>query len=395
MQNKTLSKLGCLLFLIGMVNGTQVLAASCEDNFSSSGSFFTGSTFKTWAELPNSKFESAYKGAYMYTVKDGWKILQSNKEMGVISAAQAASYAKGKVIPLNIAVEKLGAGTKISLVYTTPAGAVSPEAAVKTHFCKTIEAAEAEQADTTAVAVNAPNASNTKPVANTKTMEGADDKAQANNIKTDEFIKGNKPCLGGICIGDDVASLSKITWAPMPSNFKNYHPSDVEVQNMMHGQKFVAGANSADILRGAMPYMAFSIFDSDAVPKLTELHGFCENMAGFLGSYKSDSGFDTYVVVNVLPDAYPSPRKLQVTSIRRNYPTIYTEDQVKELASQFKKRYASIPGEAYRATHTKPSEVEWSFQNRALIIGYSGGWMSSRIEQFKQYPGCGKALSID
>lgn len=106
MQNKSITKIGGAILVICALDATQALAASCEDNFSTSGSMFTGKTYKTWADLPNAKFESAFKGAYMYTVKDGWKILQSDKEMGVIQAAQAASYAKGKTVPLNIAVEK-------------------------------------------------------------------------------------------------------------------------------------------------------------------------------------------------------------------------------------------------------------------------------------------------
>ncbi len=134
-----------IVFLIGALVSMSAVAAPCEENFSESGNFFTGKVYKTWADIPDVKFASAYQGAYLYTVKDGWKILQSDKEMGVISAAQSASYANGKVIPLNIAIEKLGAGSKILLTYSTPAGAMSPEDAVKQHFCKTIAAAAGGQ----------------------------------------------------------------------------------------------------------------------------------------------------------------------------------------------------------------------------------------------------------
>jgi hypothetical protein len=145
LQNPPLSRFASLAVLMtGLVASAHAFAVPCDENFSSSGNFFTGSVYKTWAELPGIKPDNAYRGAYLYTVKDGWKILQADKDLGIISAAQGVSYGNGKTVPLNIAVEKSDTGAKISITYSTPGGTASPEDAIRTHFCKTVASAQAQ-----------------------------------------------------------------------------------------------------------------------------------------------------------------------------------------------------------------------------------------------------------
>ena len=112
----------------------------CNNHFSVEGSYFSGKTYKTWAAFPKTGTNKAYKAVYAYTVKDGWQIGQADKELGIISASQAVSYGKGKTVPLNIIVEQLDSGSKVTMTYATPGGVSSPEDAVKAHFCKTLAA---------------------------------------------------------------------------------------------------------------------------------------------------------------------------------------------------------------------------------------------------------------
>ncbi len=118
---------------------TLVGANQCEINFTEEGSFIKGKTYKTWALFDNVQPTDAYKKVYLYTVKDGWKITESDKELGVISASQDVSYGQGKTVPLNIVVEEAGsAGSKVSITYSTSGGVKSPTDAVKKHFCLTL-----------------------------------------------------------------------------------------------------------------------------------------------------------------------------------------------------------------------------------------------------------------
>ncbi len=115
----------------------------CKTNFTKEGSFLSGTTFKTWAEVEGVETADAFKKVYLQTVKDGWKITSSDKEMGIISAAQDVSYGNGKTAPLNIIVEKSSTnGSKISITYSLSGGVKSPEKAVIESFCKTISSAK-------------------------------------------------------------------------------------------------------------------------------------------------------------------------------------------------------------------------------------------------------------
>ncbi len=117
----------------------QAIADQCTSNFSKEGGFFSGTTYKTWALFDNIKPSKAYKKVYLYTAKDGWQIIKSDKELGIISASQSVSYGEGKTVPLNIIVEESGTnGSKVSLTYTTSGGVSSPTDAVKKHFCLTL-----------------------------------------------------------------------------------------------------------------------------------------------------------------------------------------------------------------------------------------------------------------
>ena len=115
----------------------------CKTNFTKEGGFLSGTTFKTWAEVEGVESADAFKKVYLHTTKNGWKITSSDKEMGVISAAQDVSYGNGKTAPLNIVVEKSATkGSKIFITYSLSGGLSSPESAVIESFCGTIGAVQ-------------------------------------------------------------------------------------------------------------------------------------------------------------------------------------------------------------------------------------------------------------
>ena len=128
-----LTTLALIISAVCSVFSYNIQAAPCESNFVSGGNFITGSSYKTYADLPNTSAAKAYDGALADIAKTpSWKILTQDKANGVIQAVQADSYNKnGKVIPLNINIEQVGIGSKMSMSYTTPAATLSPVSAVK------------------------------------------------------------------------------------------------------------------------------------------------------------------------------------------------------------------------------------------------------------------------
>ncbi|MES2316139.1 MAG: hypothetical protein V4631_01475 [Pseudomonadota bacterium] len=111
------------------------------DNFKSEGNFLTGRTYKTWAVVAGVRQGDAFSRALAFTVANGFTVTASDKEAGVISAAQTVSFGKGKTVPLGVIIQPDAGNLKISMNYATSGGVTSPEGAIKKHFCMTIAAA--------------------------------------------------------------------------------------------------------------------------------------------------------------------------------------------------------------------------------------------------------------
>ncbi|MES2047428.1 MAG: hypothetical protein V4447_03430 [Pseudomonadota bacterium] len=384
MSKKFLKLFAYSLTLLCAQHSASAIATSCEDNFAVTGSFFTGKVYKTWSDLPAGKFESAYKGAYLYTLKNGWKLLSSDKDLGVFTVAQAGLLASGKTVPLNVAIEKSDVRTKISITYTTPAGVSSPEDAVKLDFCKTISAAESEQSGTSNSSLSNAQVSIRKPETE-KAYKQAVDPEKKQTVNT-EFVKDGMPCLNGICIGDEISSLSKIKWNPSATQYRKV--SNFELQERL--KHFIPGANKVSTIESAYQYFGMS-FDNEGITKLSQLTGYCTHWRTF-GEFKSDSGFETTVLVFVMPAIYPEKPALRVAMINRTYPTVYTADQIAELGDQFKQRYAGVQDISKQRKFL--SDVTWHFGGRKLELSGAGLFLG-KDDQFKQYPGCGKTLKVD
>jgi hypothetical protein len=110
----------------------------CASNFSVSGNFLTGKGYKTTVALPKLSSRIAFKRAYASLTRNGYQIVQSDKEIGSISASQQVTAPDGgKSAPLNVLVESVsGAGSKIVFTYSTSGGLFAPEDSIRDEFCK-------------------------------------------------------------------------------------------------------------------------------------------------------------------------------------------------------------------------------------------------------------------
>jgi len=112
----------------------------CAKNFTYNGSFLAGRMYKSHAFIGNVSQGSALKRAARYTVNNGFTIISTDKELGIISASQTVSYGKGKTVPLNISLEPKNKGVNVAITYSTSGGVTSPLDAISSHFCGTMEA---------------------------------------------------------------------------------------------------------------------------------------------------------------------------------------------------------------------------------------------------------------
>ena len=138
-MNKIISAIGigCLILV------STSIAARAEDDlvvkhFTESGSFFTGKKYSTWQEFSDVATTNAFKRAYAYVAKNGYKILSSDREMGVISATQDVVHSQ-KTVPLNILVEDSGhGGSKVTLTFSIGGGLSTSKKGVQETFSKII-----------------------------------------------------------------------------------------------------------------------------------------------------------------------------------------------------------------------------------------------------------------
>lgn len=135
--------LACVL--LGLSGANAFAAEPCMDNFKSEGNFLTGRTYKTWALVSGVRQVDAFQRVHAYTVANGFTVLSADKEAGVLSAAQSVSYGQGKTVPLGIIIQPEGDAVRISVNYATSGGMLSPEDAIKRHFCATVAAAGSAQ----------------------------------------------------------------------------------------------------------------------------------------------------------------------------------------------------------------------------------------------------------
>lgn len=134
-------KPGLFCAALVLVSAGASAAEPCADNFKAEGNFLSGKTYKTWAVVSGVRQDDAFSRALAFTAANGFTVMSSDKSAGVISAAQTVSYGKGKTVPLGIVFQPDAGNLKISMNYTTSGGVMSPEDAIKRHFCMTIAAA--------------------------------------------------------------------------------------------------------------------------------------------------------------------------------------------------------------------------------------------------------------
>jgi hypothetical protein len=211
----------------------------------------------------------------------------------------------------------------------------------------------------------------------------------------EDYVRDGRPCLSGICVGDELSTLSGIKWKVATGMI-----GDKPLKTLKYQDSAIKGLTgkfapaSAVAATAAAPYLLGAAFDGEAIPKLAKVTGFCEPLPlDLTGNFDSESGHATRVIVSAEPGADPASQSLRVKLIIRKFPQEYTSDQIRALAKQLKERYAT----AKSSTFADISVPSWKFDefNRELWLMAPVGNPGQKRDRLKQYPGCGKSLKID
>lgn len=213
--------------------------------------------------------------------------------------------------------------------------------------------------------------------------------AATSHAAAEEFVKNWQPCMSGVCIGDELSSLSKIKWDVTGARFGAKPASAMKLDDAKMKtltDKFAPA--SAAAVRDVAGYLALGMFDQEALPKIAKLNGFCEPVE-FAGTFKSPEGHLTRVEINGEPGATPSAQSWRVRSILRRFPKDMTAAQTQELLAQLKQRYASVKQTTNQSDLKVPT---WKFDEtrRELTLYAPFGSRSEKKAQLKQFPGCAK-----
>ncbi len=217
----------------------------------------------------------------------------------------------------------------------------------------------------------------------------------ASGAAAEDHIKDGRPCLSGICVGDDVSTLSAVDWDEAMSltgtPVKSAKVSPDMVRQLT--ARFTPAAKEA--VEAAAPYLVGLKFDGGAIDKLAKVEGFCDPMLRPMeGTFKSESGFPTKVLLDVEPGEGGATQALRVTSISRKFPLEFTADQLKELDQQLRSRYGAVKV-ALGAGDAKVPSWRFNPSTRELTLWATTTPSMKETSLLRQFPGCGKALKID
>lgn len=141
-KTKLLQRIGPKIVEDTSTLAKQATARPCMANYSSEGTILSGQTLKTFQEFPNVTKAVTVERMTVYLVSEGYLLLNTNTDMGIISASQSVSG--GRVITVNVVVKEVPSGsTRVDVVVQIPAG-LAVASSPQLELCKIIEACAAE-----------------------------------------------------------------------------------------------------------------------------------------------------------------------------------------------------------------------------------------------------------
>lgn len=115
-------------------------ADQCRAHFTKEGSFFKGATYRTYADFGGLGRDAVFVSAGQSLAGDGWQIVNTNKDMGLISASQQViAPDSSKSVPLNVTVKEAAGGTvRVEMTFAVAPLLKAKDDAVREDFCKVL-----------------------------------------------------------------------------------------------------------------------------------------------------------------------------------------------------------------------------------------------------------------
>jgi len=179
-----------------------------------------------------------------------------------------------------------------------------------------------------------------------------------------ETVKNGLPCVAEICLGDGIAELSKVQWDRAKNPFSSpQKPLYTASRKTSEGEMKLVQSRFRGELASAAPFLYDNMFDSGALPILSQVIAACEKNE-LIGTYTTQSGNPTRVGIALTPSQTDtSKQQWTVISIVRTFPAAVSNEQKAQIEAQLTERYHAFGANNRSIKNAKPGEGRFFFIN--------------------------------
>lgn len=203
-------------------------------------------------------------------------------------------------------------------------------------------------------------------------------------------VVDGRPCLSGVCVGDDLSKLRSIAWEPVTVG------TLPAARLISIAEK--AAPDSKEAAKDAAAWLSLRQFDAQGIDKLSKIRAMCEVAGGEMmlsGTFRSDGGHLTRVTASFFPsESVGDQQRLIVTGVFRRYEDFnrLQRDQQVEFSNALRERYKDVP--PFRPLGKGPS---WALAGGYLDLRFFPEHVerSAYPSVLRSYPGCGVSMALD
>lgn len=206
------------------------------------------------------------------------------------------------------------------------------------------------------------------------------------SVGTPALAEEPLPCVGEVCLGDDVSRLGSIAW----TSASDAAARPITARQMQRLETIYRGRYD-----DMAPYLLRGAFDKRILGALGNIQAACRPH-DLIGQYLSEGGNPTRVTIRLLPDE-AGRQTWRVVAIHREFPEATSRRQQEEVRQKLETRYGRY--DMHRRS-PQPGEASYLYAwigRPTMLLTLTLPPPSVMEDRHAKHPLCGKAprLSID
>ena len=196
------------------------------------------------------------------------------------------------------------------------------------------------------------------------------------------------PCVAELCIGDGLAELAKIQWAPAQSSAKVNNKVQRTIDKKLNEDDMRMLKLTYPEAGEAAPFLHERTFDASALPVLSRVTAACQANE-LTGTYGAGGETPTRVGISLTPNlAEPGKQVWTVTTITREFPSADTNEERAAITKLLTRRYGQF-GAGTRTVEDKPGAGRFFPSGMAKFgFGLSLNRGSDEAARMMKHPSC-------